>query len=222
MSEDVRKPAAVSESLVPGADRLYFFFGGIAGAIGMPPFEFYRAASILDDSKVFLRDPAQAWYQRGLPGIGPDILAVGDYLQQTIARARASRVTFVGNSMGGFAAILFCALLKQGRAVAFAPQTFVSTRLRQAHGDTRWSAQIDAMHASGNPRDRYELRPWIEQQHSGTRADIYVSRRDALDSAHADQLAGLPQVAIHRFPVGGHGLVRWLRDQGQLAEILAG
>lgn len=188
----------------------------------MPPFEFYRAASILDDSKIFLRDPAQAWYQRGLPGIGPDIHSVADYLRQAIERSQASHVTFVGNSMGGFAAILFCSLLKTGRAVAFAPQTFVSARLRQLHGDTRWSTQIDSMHASGAPGDVYELRPWIDQHHPDTRADLYVSRRDALDSAHVDQLAGLAQVEIHRFPVGGHALVRWLRDQGQLAEILAG
>ena len=87
----------ISENLVPGSEKLYFFFGGIEGAIGIHPFEFYRSARILDCSRIFFRGPFQSWYQRGLPTVGGDALAIGDYLNARIMESGASQIYFVGN-----------------------------------------------------------------------------------------------------------------------------
>ena len=120
----------VSVELRQGSDKLFLFFGGIVGSIGMPPFEFYQASKILEFSRVFVRDLSQSWYQRGLPGIGSNAADIGGYLNGLIKNSGASEIIFVGNSMGGYAALLFCAMLKTGKAVVFSPQTFLSTARR--------------------------------------------------------------------------------------------
>lgn len=210
----------VIENLVPGSPKLFLFFGGIAGALGMPPFEFYRSANLLEHSKIFLRDPRQAWYQRGLPGLGDDALAVGRYLERKIAESGASEVRLVGNSMGGFAALLFCGMLRCGQAIAFAPQTFVSRDKRVRHGDTRWAAQIGSLHESASGTDILDLRSWIGERFAQMRAVLLVSTSDRLDMAHAEELSLFPNIAIRRFPGAGHDLVASLRDEGKLIDIL--
>ncbi|MBQ0961072.1 hypothetical protein KAK06_19105 [Ideonella sp. 4Y11] len=211
---------AVTEQLVPGSSKLFFFFGGIAGAIGIPPFEFYRAAGILDHSKVFMRDLEQAWYQRGLSGVGDDALSVGEYLQRKIRETGASDICFIGNSMGGFAALLFCAMLRTGHAIAFAPQTFVSAEKRSLHRDQRWAPQISRLQSSKRESDILDLEPWIARMHPEMKARVLVSQTDRLDELHADELAQFPHIDIQRHPHGGHALVKTLRDEGLLEELL--
>lgn len=210
----------VNEDLVPGSEKLFIFFGGIVGAIGMPPFEFYRASKILDYSKVFLRDFSQSWYQRGLPAIGDDAFAIGEYLRTKIAESGASEIIFVGNSMGGFAALLFCSMLQCGKTIAFVPQTFVCQEKRLKYGDQRWAPQIAAMHKTRVSSDIYDLKPWIQNRFPEIQAKVYVSTSDVLDTLHANELTGFANIDIHRFADTGHQLVTKLRDDGLLAQIL--
>lgn len=210
----------ISEDLIPGSKKLFIFFGGLAGAIGMPPFEFYKASRILDYSKLFLRDISQAWYQRGLPSIGNNAHAIGEYLKVKIIESGASEVFFVGNSMGGFAALLFCAMLQQGEAIVFSPQTFINAAKRDKHGDDRWLDQIQKLHESRVASDIYELEPWIQNHFPVMKARVYVSVLDVLDIHHVNELRKFPNIEIHRFPDGDHGLVTKLRDEGALENIL--
>lgn len=211
---------AVRSELVPGSSRIVFLFGGIQGGLAMPPFEFYKAANVIDCSKVFLRDLAQSWYQKGLAGIGDDAQAVAGFLAQQIRDSGATDVRFVGNSMGGYAALMFCALLKTGRAIAFAPQTFIDRPQRQANGDSRWEDQLSRLHAQPRGTDLLDLVPCIEREHPGLEADVYYSSADELDGLHARRLGGFPNVRLHHYREGGHNLVRFLRDRGALAGIL--
>jgi hypothetical protein len=213
--------SAINENLMPGSAKLFLFFGGIAGALGMSPFEFYRSANVLHHSKIFLRDPRQAWYQRGLPGVGDDAIAVGRYLERKIVQSGASEVRFVGNSMGGFGALLFCAMLRLGQAIAFAPQTFVSLDKRTRYGDTRWANHVSALHATVSAQDILDLQSWISERSPHMRATVLVSKADALDIRHSDELSIFPNVEIRRFAGRGHDLVAELRDEGKLVEILS-
>lgn len=210
----------VSEDLIPSSEKLFLFFGGIAGAIGMPPFEFYRASRILDYSKIFLRDISQSCYQRGLPTIGKNAHAVGAYLKDRIIESGASEIYFVGNSMGGFAALLFCSMLQLGKAIVFSPQTFVSSEKRQSYGDDRWPDQIKNLHEAHTAADIHELKPWIQNCYPQMPARVYVSTSDTLDMHHVSELADFSNIEIYRFPIGGHGLVTELRNNGLLENIL--
>jgi len=211
----------VSEDIIPGSKKLFLFFGGIAGAIGMPPFEFYRASRILQYSRIFLRDAGQSWYQRGLPGIGEDAHAIGDYLRDKIQESGASEIIFIGNSMGGFAALLFCSMLQMGKAIAFSPQTFISREKRHRYGDDRWLEQIERLHKGHTSTDIDDLQPWIGSRFPHMPARVYVSTSDELDMHHVNELAAFPNIEVHHFPDGGHGLVTKLRDDGILTEILS-
>jgi hypothetical protein len=216
------KPA-ILEELIPGSSKLYFIFGGVAAEMAMPPFEFYASARIIEENKVFLRDFSQAWYQNGLPGVGSDLYAIRDFIQGKIAELKPEEVFFVGNSMGGYAAILFAALVGRGTAIAFAPQTFVSPLKRLRHRDRRWSKQIAGMYLrTAFKAHIWDLKACLKPLQNETRIEIFVSEDDPLDYLHALRLRGLEGVQIHECPVGGHTLVKQLRDEGKLPAILSG
>lgn len=115
----------VQLDLAPDSKNLYLFFGGIASNLGMPPFEFFNASKVVDDSRMFIRDFGQVWYHAGLPGFSDDIPSTVEYFRGELERIAPENIVIVGNSMGGFAAILFATLLGRGRVIAFAPQTYI-------------------------------------------------------------------------------------------------
>lgn len=210
----------VQEDLSGTSPRLLLIFGGIAGGMGMPPFEFVKAAGALDARRIFLRDPAQAWYQFGLPTIPGGLTGLADYIRRQIEASGAQDVRFVGNSMGGYAALMMCALVGTGSAIVFAPQTQISAASREAMGDRRWSAQLSRLHGQLPADAVLDLPDWLARQRPDLRAEVHVSTTDALDLRHAEALAGLPGVHIHRHAFAGHNLVRALRDQGRLPALL--
>lgn len=209
----------IKEEAVGGSKHLYIVFGGIASNIGMPPFEFYQASKILNETRVFIRDVRQCWYHAGLPGVSTDIITTARFLERLIGRHSPEAVTMVGNSMGGFAALLFSSMIGNTHAVAFAPQTFISPVKRFWRRDSRWRRQIMQTYRAAwylpGCWDLAKLKP-----RAGWSADVFVSKRHELDYVHATNLRGLPGVCIHEYAKGGHNLVKELRDSGELATIL--
>lgn len=221
MQGGANRPVEVELSAT--GSRLYIFFGGIAAQIAMPPFEFYNASRILDENKIFVRDFAQCWYQDGLPGIGEDIDATAGYLDERIDEIKPEKTFFVGNSMGGYAAILFASLTGKGEAVAFAPQTFVSPSLRLRHLDYRWPRQIVRTYLrSLRKRHVWDLRPLVQRREGVQKISIFVSKEHRLDHRHAEHLRSVAGVRVHEFESGGHGVVKVLRDEGRLPAIMSG
>ncbi|WP_226702105.1 alpha/beta fold hydrolase [Microbulbifer elongatus] len=210
--------------LVPDSDSLYIFFGGISAGISMPPFEFYNASKILTHNKVFFRDFRQAWYQSGMPGVGEDLRSVVSFMSKMIADISPSNVFLIGNSMGGYAAMMFSELLGTGSVVAFAPQTFIEPQLRDSHGDSRWSAQLTKVYRSVSAKDFiFDLRQlMMKKSRPGRNVSIYVSSDDRLDMAHAKYLDGVEGVFVHTISGGGHDVVKLLKQRGKLPEIMAG
>lgn len=214
---------AVEWERVPGATTLYVFFGGMAAGIVIPPFEFYRAASILDQHKLFLRDFGQCWYHAGLVDASHDLRSTAVWLRDRIDILAPRRTVFVGNSMGGYAALLFASLLGAGDVVAFAPQTYLSPWLRWRHGDRRWPHQIRHAWRQSLPGNAcWNLRPLLAACAGRVRAEVHVSPADHLDMTHALHIRDVAGVRVHEHSQGGHDLVRCLRDRGELAAIMAG
>jgi pimeloyl-ACP methyl ester carboxylesterase len=196
-------------------------FGGINKQIGMPPFEFFRLTQDLSVKKIFLRDHEQAWYHRGVRGAGNSIDEVGERLAELLAQANVDKVVMTGNSMGGYAALLFGNLLGATEVVAFSPQTFVSRRRRAVHYDRRWSRQIAAVHSAPSAEPAYfDLAPMFRHYTGSTVFHVHYSTKSRQDQAHARQLRHCPSIVLHPYPDGGHGLAKWLRDSDQLQPIL--
>ncbi len=217
------QPSSIEEILSPESPNLYFFFGGIASGIVMPPFEFYQSSKITNDSKIFFRDLSQTWYQNGLPELGYSLYAIHDYIQKKILERNPDNIYFIGNSMGGYAAILFSALIGKGTAIAFAPQTFISPYLRFKYHDHRWKDKIiHTYKTSFFKRKSWDLKKLLHKKKAQQKIHIFVSRDDALDLIHARHLEDLQNVSIFEFSQGGHGVVKYLKELGKLPEIMSG
>ena len=217
--------SGILADLTPDSRRVIVTFGGLQGEVsavgpaadgrGPPPvFEFARSLGSAPVKTVFLRDHAGAWYHRGVAGVGPDIASVAEHLRALTAGQ--GEVVMVGNSAGGYGALLFGALL--GCEVhAFAPQTFIDPGLREAHDDTRWESYV---HALGGDMDApyADLLPVLAQ--SSGRFHVYYPSDDRIDALHAERLGKLPQVTLHPSEFGGHGLVKALRASGWLGSFV--
>jgi hypothetical protein len=209
----------VALDLSGDARSLLILFGGIAGGVSMPVFEFFRLTSGMPGKKAFLRDPRRGWYQLGLPGVGPTAQDVRRYLDRVIAEADVDRVVMAGASAGGYAAMLFGTWCGADHVLAFSPQTFIDAANRVASGDSRWEPQIDHLHAVNPPDAVYDLRGVLETA-ARPRIALHVSNDDPLDLLHAHRVADLPNVTITEHDQGGHRLVKTLRDRGILGPLL--
>jgi hypothetical protein len=200
---------------------LLILFGGIAGGVSMPVFEFFRITADFPVKKAFLRDPRRGWYQLGVPGVGDSAEAVKSLLDDVIARADVDRVIMAGASAGGFAALLFGAACQVDEVIAFSPQTFVDAENRSHANDARWPEQIATLHATVTGRDlALDLLEALPTRDGKTRFQVHVSADDELDVLHARRVADRHGVHIIEHERGGHRLVKTLRDRGILEDIL--
>ncbi|MBA3450805.1 MAG: hypothetical protein H0T18_06300 [Chloroflexia bacterium] len=205
----------------PSSRTLLVLFGGIAGGVSMPVYEFFRQAAALTTSKAFLRDPRRGWYQLGIPGVGESAAAIASHLQAIIARATVDRVVMAGASAGGFAAILFGTVCAADAVIAFSPQTFIDGANRARTGDRRWQPQIDDVHrALGDRPATLDLVDVLPAQPGKTSYQIHVSADDELDMLHAHRIVDRGRVDIVEHERGGHRLVKTLRDRGLLQPLL--
>lgn len=231
MNTDSRKNIKISEaSLFEGesaiktdldrdGDTLFITFGGISQGIGMPRFEFYRITQSLPAKLVFIRDFSQAWYHLELPDIGIGPQAIAKVIEQLKKTTNAKKIVCIGNSMGGYAALLIGSLVQADQVIAFAPQTFISKWLRWLHKDDRWEEQICNVRQS-NYADKkmFDLKGYLNNP-GYSNAIIFADKENKLDAIHAKRLCKVKDTSI-RWVSGGHSLVKELRNSGELSKIL--
>jgi len=196
-------------------------FGGISGEIGVPVFEFFKMLSGFPVKKLFLRDIRQAWYQDGVPGFGNTVDEIATHLKGQIAQQGSNRVVMIGNSAGGFAALLFGWLLEVDEVIAFSPQTFISQTQRLLHADFRWRPQIRTVQQCSKRKKTYlDMATIFSTQPIKTKIHIHYCTKHRLDRHHARRMRHHPNVTLHEYAQGGHLLVKLLRNNGRLAEII--
>jgi hypothetical protein len=201
------------------SSTLVIAFAGLRGFLGgFPAFEFRKVLSSVDVKSAFFRDHYAAWYHRGVVDVGPDIDSVVAKLRQL--EDEAERVVMIGNSAGGYAALLFGALLGC-ESYAFSPQTFIEPGLLRAAGDHRWDEELGALLESGRFERRYaDLAPLLAQ--SDGRFEIFYGALDEIDAKHVERLSGIEQVTVNRIENCTHRVVKHLRDSGWLHSFLLG
>ncbi len=211
---------AIKTDFTADSDVMLVLFGGIAGNVGIPPFEFFNLPTTITTKKIFVRDLRQAWYHDSLPGTGNGVNEIAAHLRQLIQSQSPRHLVVCGNSMGGYAAILFGALLPARTILAFSPQTFIGRWRRLFVYDRRWYQQISHVYRSPYKHSPYfNLRRTFKQyRQPQTRLHIHYSIRNRLDRTHAHHLRTF--TTLHPYHIDGHRLVRHLRDNGQLKHIL--
>ena len=194
---------------------LLIAFGGIAGALGIPPFEFFNLTKDLDLNKIYLRDLSQTWYHSGLPGISKNIEETAYFLRQKIDESGADKVIVFGNSMGGYAAILFGILINADIVHAFSPHTFINSAKY-----VRSKKEIRHMHNNFSTK-YFDLKDAINSNNNLGEFNLYYDSNDKLDKKHAMHLKGSQNFALHSFTGGGHLLIKALKKSGELQNIIS-
>jgi hypothetical protein len=205
--------------LEPESATLVVAFAGLRGFLGgLPAFEFRQILSSVDVKSAFLRDHYAAWYHRGVVDVGPGIDSVVDRLR--LLENEADRIVMIGNSAGGYAALLFGALLGR-EAHAFSPQTFIDPDLLRAAGDDRWDEELEALLASGRFDGRYaDLAPVLAESEGSFH--LYYGALNDEDAKHVDHVRAIESVTAHEIEDSDHRVVKVLRDSGWLRSFLLG
>ena len=93
--EDMAAPMAVDFS--PDSRTLMVTFGGMAGGVGIPPFEFFKITAESGVKRLFVRDLEQAMYQRSLSGMGRGPDGIVRYVRDRAAEQGVERVVVMGS-----------------------------------------------------------------------------------------------------------------------------
>lgn len=193
-------------------------FGGIQGALGIPPFEFFNLCDKLDVNKIFVRDIRQSWYHAGLPDLSRNVRETVMFLDFKIEESQSTNLIVIGNSMGGYASILFGLLLNAETIHAFSPQTFIDKVHRFIYLDNRWTKRIRAMHKVAEKQYLDLIN--IVKSNNKSQINIYYSTEDRLDKIHACRLKKIPNVKLYSYKKGGHSVVKILKRSGELQKII--
>jgi hypothetical protein len=213
---------AISSDMEVDSDTLLVTFGGMKSLAGLASYEFVAMTEAMPVKKMYLRDPRQSWYHRGMPQQGTTLEGVAAAVGKLLEQQDLARTVLAGNSAGGYAALLFGEMLGVDTVLAFAPQTVIHPQGLAAMGDRRWDEMLAPLikHDALEQRwaDLREALPGI--RHSHVQHHVYYDITNTLDRQHAEHLRGLDGVHLYRFAHGGHGLVRELRDSGALDRLL--
>lgn len=208
------------QKLVEGHDQLLVVFGGINQGMGIPVFEFQRVIQKEETDKIFIRDFQQSWYHLG---IDTDIRTFDEleaFLTAELKRFPYKKVTFMGNSMGGYAALLFGTRLRVDRIIAFSPQVFIDPIAKMRALDFRWIKQLSRLYLKGINKKFWNLKEYFNSELEDlTSAQIHYTENHRLDRLQA---TSLQNTAVKLFPYSGkgHNLVKELRDSGELLQII--
>lgn len=191
-------------------------FAGVWLQDATPGFQFVHVTSDLSVRRAFFTDIDQLLYQKGVRGLGDSVVEVADALRGIHAESGAERVVYTGNSMGGFAAILFGVLAGADDVQVFSPQTDL-----QNPSASRYPENVErALASTATP---YLSLPTLIDEtpvDECPQITIHYSAFNLRDHRHANALAGRPRVQIHRYPIMSHSLASALRDTGLLSTIL--
>ena len=204
------------------SDEIVVAFGGVNQQMGMPVFEFFNILKKKTYTKVFIRDKKQSWYHLGLEGT-KDINETAVKINEMLIKLGSDnkRVIFIGNSAGGYAAIVFGVLLKVNKIIAFSPQTFLGRFKRFFYKDRRWKNQISKLHnVNRNSKYYLDLVKFIKY-HSFEEIDIHVyfGVNSKIDKKHFINIMSLP-FTFHLYPYGEHSLIKELKKRKILQQIL--
>jgi len=199
----------VSTDLLKPSRCLVVAFAGVRQKLGGLKSEFHRSLERLDCAALFVRDPECRWYQYDAGALE----ALEARIRRSAEQAGAARLVCIGNSMGGFGALLFGARLGADAILSFVPQTAIDPAVTDALGDHRWQAYQARI--PSYPFGDLALRP-----PAAARTIVCHGADDELDSAHADRLAAVWPIERIAVASARHDAAAQLRDQGKLVPLI--
>ena len=228
MVESLNKTLTSNILVERGRDpsHLVIAFTGFQGALTMSPYDFFSATGLMQSSRILLRDPSKQVYLKGCSPDAPSLQLLIDRLQDEIERLAPDRVTCIGTSSGGMAAMVFGHLLRVDRVQAFAPTIYASALLPLLHGD--WHQIVNGIHPFHILREltlppslwKYrDVTRVLRQGNGKTRYTVHVCAHNRPDMARAEKMRSLPQVQITAHDCKTHQVARHLVREGKLLSV---
>ena len=192
----------------------------------MAPYDFFSATGLMESSRILLRDSSHRMYMDGVGPDAPTFKAVIVRLRDEIEKLAPERVTCVGTSSGGFAAMLFGHILEADRVHAFAPSLYASVILTIVNRDwTQLRTRILPQHLLFDlvlPLSTWKYRDLtrvLKSWNGRTRYTVHVCAHNEDDVRRASQLRGYPGVEISAHECSTHQVARHLVREGRLLSI---
>jgi hypothetical protein len=198
------------ETEVRAAKCIVVAFTGVMHGLGGIPFEFHRSLGQLDCAALFVRDLGRRWYQY----TNGDVQAAATRIRLAIARSGAERSLFLGNSMGGFGALLFGSLCDAQAILGFAAQTAIDPAVTTAMGDTRWNSFQERIPS-------YPYGDLAALRAGYGRIVLCCGAGEPLDAVHADRLARTWRLDKMIVPNSTHDVASRLRERGELVPLIS-
>ena len=231
-NKEIKKPASkrpegentkagVYEDL-EGRANLLVSFGGGKGGLGVPVFEFYKTIAHLDCDKIFVRDFRQEYYQKGVDNNIDDIEKLVAYFREKVEQGNYQRIICIGNSMGGYASILFGTLMNADRVLSFAPQTFIDWATKLRYFDFRAPGGHLRINLDKNKKKKYfDLRKHLNRIGDyKTQISVFYDPNYKIDKIHIERLGECRNVKLVAYDEGGHDVVKVIKKRGHLIPLI--
>lgn len=172
-----------------GYEKLYICFSGFfPDEKGIPVFEFKNMMSNSGSSCLFIKDVFKCWYQLGVDGLGVSLQDTIDFIAEFIKPYK--NTVFIGNSMGGYIAILCGLSIEHTNVVAISPQIYLKND--EVLNDYRWESYFER--ARKNNKDNIFLDLREISKNPNCKITVYYSFNDILDKAHIDLLESVHDI----------------------------
>lgn len=200
----------------PHSTRMLFVFTGAAHQFGGPIRIMHQWFRGLGVSVTYLFDMDWTYYLGGVKGLSESIDGAGRALRAIAQTAGATASYCIGNSGGGFGALLYAPLVGACRTLALSPPTVIRESLEAV---TRKVPQLKEMAKDSGSID---LRGIYERLDEPYRCRILYPQENEHDRAEAMTLTGL--AGVEMIPVAGvrnHNLIPYLVSKDRLnAELV--
>ncbi|MCP4460620.1 MAG: hypothetical protein GY816_21755 [Cytophagales bacterium] len=199
---------------IPKKRPLLIAFGGMENNKCPTPFSFVSLSlPFVNVEKIYLRDTNAIWYHLGLDGESENIKDTATFLRAKIQEINPSKVIAVGNSMGGYAAILFGSLINVDIIHAFAPNTVLSNEVIYSE------KQLAKLYKNFN-NTYFDLNKILQSTNYDSEINLYFDRNYDKDANHAYNIKNNKNVTLYPYEEGSHNLVHKLNDSGELKQII--
>src|SRR5471032_985145 len=149
------------DHVIPG-ELLVITFGFVSWD-KRPDFDFYGRLKKLEEisgrhiNKILVRDSGNAWYHRKIDGLGLHVDETAAALRTLVQAIAPSKVITIGQSMGGYAAIMYGLLLDVQQVISFGPLSFLDVGQSRLYHELRWLAVMQKLADDPPPSGYYDL-----------------------------------------------------------------
>lgn len=210
----------------PGSDPrvAVIVFSGAMGQWGAGRHDFAHATQRMNYSRILCRDPYTVWYHEGIDDEHPDIDSSADFLRKQVRALKPKVLLVLGNSLGGYAALLFGHLISADAVHAFAPQTCLEPEYVRKHRPLDTPAKVNAydrLWSSPAAMPKYfDLEAVLSKHNGRTTYHVHYCRENDADRAAAEWIAGKRGVKLFGYDCDGHMVARHIVRERLLFKIL--